>query len=125
LLRMDMLSDIQRLFARLERMIVDRVDRMETALSLASADYLSIKQAASWTSLSPSHIRRSIKTGDLAASNCGTSSHPLWRISRTDLIAWMEKKKGGTTTVPPKSDMEELIQRHLPGLRGRKDSATR
>src|SRR6185437_13716633 len=125
LLRMNSSPEIQVFLDRLEQTIVDRLDRIETALTLSTAEYVSVKLASFLTSLSPSPIRRAIKSGDLAASNCGTPSHPLWRIARNDLIAWMVTKKGGTPKVPPKSEIEELIQRHLPGLRSRKDSATR
>ena len=43
----------------------------------------------------------------------------------SDLADWLEKKKGGSSRVPPRSRLKELIDRHLPGLRGRKDSTTR
>jgi hypothetical protein len=122
---MNLSPEIHVFLDRLEQTIVDRLDRIETALALSAAEYVSIKWASYLTSLSPSHIRRAIKSGDLAASNCGTSCRLLWRIARTDLIAWMATKKGGTPKVPPRSEIDELIQRHLPGLRIRKDSATR
>jgi len=125
LLRMKLSPEFQVFLDRLEQRIVNRLDRIETALTLSAAEYVSIKMASILTGLSPSHLRRAIKSGELPASNCGTSYHPLWRIARTDLIAWMATKKGGTPKVPPRSEIEELIQRHLPGLLGRKDSATR
>jgi len=121
---MNLLPDIQALLNRLAQSIFDRLDRIETALTRSAAEFVSIKMASSLTGLSRSHLRRAIKSGELPASNCGTAYHPLWRIARTDLIAWMATKKGGTPKVPPKSEIAELIQRHLPGLRGSSDSAT-
>ena len=88
-------------------------------------DYSSIKQAAKITGLSDSHIRREVVAGRLPASNIGSASHPIYRIALKDLHEWMSNKKGGTVKAPPKSIIDDLIQRHLPGLRGRKDSATR
>jgi excisionase family DNA binding protein len=87
--------------------------------------YVAVKGAMRITGLSDSHIRRAIHAGQLPASNMGTGRRPLWRIALKDLDEWMERKKGGTTAVPPKSELGDLIDRHLPGLRGRNDSATR
>lgn len=90
-----------------------------------AGEWLSINAIASVAGLSASHVRRSVVTGDLPASNIGTSARPVYRISRTDLASWMEKRKGGSQKLPPKSDLDDLIDRHLPGLRGRKESTTR
>jgi len=101
-------------------------DKLDAALNVRQvSDYVDIKSASKITGLSKSHIRRAVWSGELWASNVGATQRPTYRIARTDLVAWMEKKKGGTINVPPKSDLDDLIQRHLPGLRGRKDSATR
>lgn len=91
----------------------------------ASIGFLSIKQAAHLTGLSSSHIRRAVKKGDVPASNVGTTQRPIYRIARKDLAEWMERKKDGTVNVPPNSELKNLIDLHLPGLRGRKDSTTR
>ena len=88
-------------------------------------DYVSVKGAVRITGLSDSHLRRAIRAGELPASNMGSDRHPVWRVARKDLDQWIEKKKGGAVTVPPESDLADLMRRHLPGLRGRKDSATR
>lgn len=78
-------------------------------------DYCSIKQAAKITGLSDSHMRRAIRSGELPASNAGTQFRPAWRIARKDLDDWLEKKKGGHS-VPPRSKLKELVNRHLPDL---------
>jgi excisionase family DNA binding protein len=106
----------QEFFARLLR-IEGKLDSLlenQPAESIA-ADYVSIKQAAKITELSGSHIRRAVRSGELPASNAGTRQHPVWRIARTDLAGWMEKKKGGHN-VPPKPKLKELVNRHLPDL---------
>lgn len=108
--------EIQDRFDRLEKLFVERFDRIEEMLSAANADYLPMKRAAKLTSLSYSHIRRAVLSGELPASNVGTAAHPIYRIAQTDLQQWMANKKGGTTRVPPKSELKELIKRHLPGL---------
>ena len=108
-----------------------RLERIEGKLdgvvrtSKPTPEYASINQAARITGLSNSHVRRAVVAGELPASNIGSASHPTYRIALKDLHDWMNKKKGGTVKVPPKSFIDDLIQRHLPGLRGRKDSATR
>ena len=79
-------------------------------------DYLTIRSVAETTQLSESHIRRAIRSGDSPASNVGTPDHPTWRISRKDLVEWMDRKKSGTSKVPPRSSLKDLVERHLPGL---------
>ena len=76
------------------------------------ADYLSIKLAAKTAAISESHVRRAINSSELPASNVGSTLRPAWRIARKDLIEWMDKKKGGTMKVPPKSELKEAIKRH-------------
>lgn len=80
------------------------------------AHYLSIKSAAKLTTLSQSHIRRAVRSGDLTASNVGSPSHPIWRIKRDDLEGWMKRRSGGNPKVPPDSHLNDLIKRHLPRL---------
>jgi hypothetical protein len=78
--------------------------------------YFKIREVTDTTGLSESYIRRAIRRGDLPASNVGTPDHPIWRISHKDLVEWMDRKKGGTSKVPPRSSLKELVERHLPGL---------
>jgi excisionase family DNA binding protein len=104
----------------------DSIMRLESRLAnQTDAPAYSISQAAEIVNLSDSHIRRVIYKRELPAANVGSTARPLWRIMRSDLIAWMESKKGGDPKIPPRSDLKVLIDRHLPGLRGRKESATR
>jgi excisionase family DNA binding protein len=77
---------------------------------------LSIKQAAKAVNLSETHLRRAIARGELAASDVGSEGRRLWRILPTDLSRWLERKKGGDQKVPPRSELKDLIRRHLPGL---------
>lgn len=98
-----------RMEEKLESLLKDRPN------GSIAAEYVSIKQGAKMTELSESHIRRAVRSGELPASNAGTRWHPVWRIARTDLAAWMEKKKGGIN-VPPRPNLKELVSRHLPDL---------
>ena len=82
--------------------------------SAVSLEYASVKIVAAITGLSESHIRRSVYSGELPALNAGTKAHPLWRIARKDLAEWMERKKGGSLKVPPKSELKELVNRYFP-----------
>jgi excisionase family DNA binding protein len=77
---------------------------------------LSIKQASKAVNLSETHLRRAIARGELAASDVGSEGRRLWRILPTDLSGWLERKKGGDPKVPPRSELKDLIRRHLPGL---------
>jgi excisionase family DNA binding protein len=74
--------------------------------------YFRIREVAETTRLSESHIRRAMRRGDLPASNVGTPDHPIWRISRRDLVEWMDRNKGGTSKVPPRSSLKDLVERH-------------
>src|SRR6476660_3392200 len=92
------LSGLEQRLACIETIVTEiRAMLLDTRVTqLPDPAYLAIKQAASLTSLSAPHIRRAIRKGELPASNCGTISHPLWRIARADLVASLQKKKGGT-----------------------------
>lgn len=83
---------------------------------LQHAEYLAVKDAAVVASLSESYVRRKIYSRELPAANIGSEARPVWRIQRKDLEQWLEVRKGGTTSIPPKSQLRNLIGRHLPGL---------
>lgn len=85
------------------------------------AEWLSISETAAVTGLSVTTIRRAVVRHDLPAANAGTPKRPTWRIARKNLDEWMERKKSETAVaVPPGSELSDLIDRHLPGLRGRR-----
>lgn len=96
---------------RLERRL--RRKKKRSAGQSGPGDYISIKEAAVITSLSDTHIRRAVKSGDLPASNNGSGSHPIYRIARSDLADWMNKKKGGNVKVPPRSELKNLVNRYF------------
>jgi hypothetical protein len=77
------------------------------------ADFVSIKQAATITQLSESHLRRAVWSRALPAANAGTPAHPIWRIARNDLIRWLQARMGGTS-LPPKSEIGDLVSRYFP-----------
>lgn len=93
--------------------IVFAVESIDRRLSQDQAEYLSIQQAAEFSSLSATKIRRAIKSRQLPASDIGTAAHPHYRIAKTDLYSWMEKNKGGNP-VPPKSELAGLVKRYFP-----------
>jgi excisionase family DNA binding protein len=103
-----------------------KVDGLTELVSLQVADWLTIEHAALVCDCSYDHIYRAVERGELPASDIGNGEKKaLHRISRSDLNAWMERNRGRTAAVPPRSELDDLVRRHLPGLRGRKDSATR
>jgi excisionase family DNA binding protein len=101
--------------------IESKVDQVLALGQEACQEWLSIARAAFVTDLSYSFIRQAVIAGELPASKAGS----VYRIARKDLVEWMEKLKGGCRRIPPKSELDELVRRHLPNRRGRKDSATR
>lgn len=113
----ELIDRIEGLTARLDRAASpDRSQVPGRETEVAGTEYVSVKQAARFASLSESSIRRAIVGGSLPAANKGTEKRPLWRIARTDLIAWMELAKGGSLKLPPRTELKDLIRRHLPGL---------
>src|SRR5262249_20082502 len=62
-------------------------------------EFYSIKEAAQVVGVSDDHIRRAVVGGVLPCSNVGSMDRPTYRISRADLLAWMEARKGGP--LPP------------------------
>jgi hypothetical protein len=96
-----------------------RIEQQMAALTQCEGRHepaLSIKQASKCVNLSESYLRRAIARSDLPASNVGTANRPLWRIAGRDLEDWLLARKGGTPVIPPKSSLNDLIRRHLPGL---------
>ncbi len=113
----DLNERIDGLAGRLERALpLDNAQAIRPGIEAAGSEYLTVKQTARFAALSESSIRRAIQGRSLPASNRGTGKRPLWRIARSDLIAWMESAKGGDPKVPPRSELKDLVRRHLPVL---------
>jgi excisionase family DNA binding protein len=103
-----------------------KVDLLTKLMKLQLAEWLTIEHAALVCDCSYDHISRAVERGELPAADIGNGGKKAaHRIARADLNAWMERNKGRTAAVPPRSAMNELVNRHLPGLRGRKASAAR
>jgi len=103
-----------------------KIDALTELISLQVADWLTIEHAALVCDCSYDTIKRAVDRGELPASDIGNGEKKAaHRIARSHLKAWMERNRGRTTAVPPRSELDELVRPHLPGLRGRNDSATR
>lgn len=98
---LSLLTSVGNALVRLE-VIAAKLAAMLAKLLPSATSCLSIQQAAEAASLSPTKIRREIKSGRLPASNAGSSLRPLYRIQRSDLLAWLEENKKGGIDVPPK-----------------------
>jgi len=61
--------------------------------TLQPSQYLTVKEAARRTRLSPAYIRKQIWAGTLPAANLGSSRRAIYRISDFDLERFMEEKK--------------------------------
>ena len=109
-------------FDHLER----KVDEILELTKLQLTNWLTIEHAAILCDCGYDHISRAVERGELPASDIGNGEKKAaHRIARSDLNAWMERNKGRTTSVPPRSPLNALVKRHLPGLQGRKASAAR
>lgn len=58
--------------------------------------HLNVKDAAEELDVSPDQIKKLILSGDLPAVNVGIASRTFWRIARSDLDAWVEKRRNET-----------------------------
>jgi excisionase family DNA binding protein len=107
--------------------VVERLERIEALLNaranaLLAPEFYSIRQAAKVVGVSADHLRRAVTNGVLPASNVGTMSRPTYRISRADLLAWVERGKAGATL--PASRRKTVIpqSRHHRPPRGHSDA---
>ncbi len=107
------LSSVASALVRLE-VVAAKLAAMLARLLPSTSDCLSIEQAAKVVTLSPTKIRREIIAGRLQAANAGSSLRPLYRIQKTDLLAWLEKKKGGIELPPSTALVKRRIRsRHF------------
>lgn len=58
--------------------------------------HLNVKQAADELGVSVDQVKKLIHSGDLPAVDVGISSRSFWRISATDLDAWLAKRRQAT-----------------------------
>jgi excisionase family DNA binding protein len=76
--------------------------------------WLSIKQAATYMSLSQDHVRRAVLGGTLPASNVGTPDRALYRISREAIDRWMQEREAGAILTPRQAKvMKTVVSRHF------------
>jgi excisionase family DNA binding protein len=103
--------------------VLSRLDQLEQTLErLANlvlqglAGWLTVEHAALFCDCSYDHIYRAVERGELPASDIGNGGKKAaYRISRSDLNAWLERNKGGKQ-VPPRSELKEKKSRYLPGV---------
>lgn len=102
----------------LEKMLVEKMGSMAVPPQtqphpdhpLPAQEFYSIKNCVALTGLSPKHIRRAVLGGTLIASDVGTVNHPLYRISRPNLLLWMKERENGAK--PPAKRAEAPLSRH-------------
>lgn len=75
------------------------VNVVATHAPLPAQEFYSVNQVAAITGLSDKHIRRAIVGGTLIASDLGTKDHPLYRVSRGNILKWMKDRENGA--IPP------------------------
>src|SRR5262249_28302876 len=94
----------------LEEQLSRLISALEVRLTMPRREWFSIKEAAELTGLSSDHMRRAVVGGTLPARNQGSSSRPLYRISREKLNVWMAEREMGPKPPPGrrKKKREEL-----------------
>src|SRR5688500_154979 len=82
--------------------LIETVRRLERRLMkpAPTPEWYSIQEVAKLTQLSEDHIRRAVVGGTLPAASVGTPDRPLYRISRKDIVEWMERRKAGPVLTP-------------------------
>jgi excisionase family DNA binding protein len=95
--------------------LMDRVAKMLEEPETPEPDFLSIKQAAALSGLSPTKVRRDVVAGRLPAANKGSKRRPLCRIAKDELETWMRQE--GAAKVPPKSELVTLVDRYFSASR--------
>ena len=83
-------------------------------------EYYSINDAAVVAALSSDHIRRAVVGGTLVASDVGTKDHPLYRISRKNLLHWLKEREAGAK--PPAKNVLPVSRHFGPSTRKKHDS---
>lgn len=61
-----------------------------------SSKHLNAKEAAEELGVSVDQIKKLITGGDLPAVDVGLGSRIFWRIARSDLDAWLDKRRQAT-----------------------------
>jgi excisionase family DNA binding protein len=82
-------------------------------------EFFSVNQIAKMAGLSRDHVQRAVDNGELLFTDKGRGKKRLIRIARDDFERWM---RDGRTPLPSRSELQEKINRYLPGC---KLSATR
>lgn len=109
--------ELERWFEKLEAEVHQQIDmlfkKLEYALTKPEKGYFNYAEAAAFVGCSKAHISRHAIGGMLPVSNIGTNDGPDYRISRGDLIAWMEKRKAGASA-PPRRKKTVVVQQPVP-----------
>jgi len=88
-----------------------KVDLLVARTVGTQREWYSIKQAADASGLSPTTIRRAIKSGALKAHNpSGSFQRPTYRIHRADLDTFMQKHAAGASVLPPPATFKRKIK---------------
>jgi hypothetical protein len=95
---------------RIVELVIERLGVKPTDPAPAK-EFYSIKEAAAITSLSPDHIRKAVVGGTLKSSDVGTLAHPLYRISRVNLLQWLAEREFGAKP-PSKREAAPPPSRH-------------
>ena len=98
------LDEISQLHSQQPPWMGEFLDLLVPREASPAADWLSISQAATTSSLSEKTIRRAIYAkgrDQLKAYDVGTPRRSTWRIRATDLDAWMSRNGGGIEIPPP------------------------
>jgi excisionase family DNA binding protein len=97
----------------LKDVVVPLLNGMKKAEEESRQEYLSVEQVAAMCGLESKFIRRAMKRGELPHSNVGSEKRATYRISRQDIVAWMQERQ--VKQGPAKSARQAAVKRWFPG----------
>jgi excisionase family DNA binding protein len=81
--------------------LVERLSAVFRNLAPAPGCF-TIEEAAEFVRCSTAYIRRQVAAGSLPAANIGNAGKKCLRITRPDLLSWLEQRKSGAIAVAPR-----------------------
>ncbi|MDB5342484.1 MAG: hypothetical protein JWP89_861 [Schlesneria sp.] len=96
--------------AEVEKVIEIVLRKLGLNANRVTPEYYSIEDAAMLVSMPEAHIKHAVLSGALLASNLGSSGSPLYRISRENVMQWLNDHK----VIPVPVSRHHLPKSHRP-----------
>jgi hypothetical protein len=105
----------------LERLFRPLLDRLAAKVEKPPQEWYSVQQTAAITGLSPKHIRRAIRRGELSCSDLGSGKRSMPRVARQDIENWFKANR--LKQAPSKSERDALADHYFGRRRKSKPAA--